>query len=66
MLLMLYKARDINIAAMHADNARALGVNVGALRRLLFVCAALLTASAVSTAGSIGFVGLIIPHACRF
>jgi iron complex transport system permease protein len=26
----------------------------------------LLTASAVSTAGSIGFVGLIVPHACRF
>lgn len=64
--LMLSRARAINIAAMHADNARALGVNVGRLRRLLFVCAALLTASAVSTAGSIGFVGLIIPHACRF
>jgi iron complex transport system permease protein len=64
--LMLYKARAINIVAMHADNAKSLGVNVGRLRQTLFVCAALLTASAVSTAGSIGFVGLIIPHACRF
>lgn len=65
-VLMITKARAINIAAMHADNASTLGVNIGALRKLLFVCAALLTASAVSTAGSIGFVGLIIPHACRF
>ena len=59
-------ARSINIAAMHADTAHTLGVNVGRLRQFLFLGAALLTASAVSTAGSIGFVGLIMPHACRF
>jgi iron complex transport system permease protein len=41
-------------------------VPVGALRRGLFFCAALLTACAVGTAGSIGFVGLVVPHACRF
>lgn len=65
-LLMMFNARAINVSAMHADNALSLGVRVGVLRRMLFVCAALLTASAVSTAGSVGFVGLIIPHACRF
>jgi iron complex transport system permease protein len=59
-------ARAINMMAMHAETATTLGVRVGFLRKSLFVCAALLTASAVSTAGSIGFVGLIIPHACRF
>nr|WP_315468492.1 iron ABC transporter permease [uncultured Undibacterium sp.] len=64
--LMMKNARAINIAAMHADNASTLGINIGRLRQMLFVCAALLTASAVSAAGSIGFVGLIIPHACRF
>ena len=64
--LMMKNARAINIAAMHADNATALGIHIGRLRQMLFVSAALLTASAVSTAGSIGFVGLIIPHACRF
>ena len=62
----LRHARAINIAAMHADNAGTLGVNIGRLRQGLFLCAALLTASSVSTAGSIGFVGLIMPHACRF
>ncbi|GGC72500.1 FecCD family ABC transporter permease [Undibacterium terreum] len=59
-------ARAINIAAMHADNASTLGIKVGSLRQALFFCSALLTASAVSSAGSIGFVGLIMPHACRF
>jgi iron complex transport system permease protein len=59
-------ARDMNVLALHAAGAQALGVPVGALRRGLFFCAALLTAGAVSNAGSIGFVGLIVPHACRF
>ena len=59
-------ARAINLMAMHAEAATALGVSVGRLRRGLFFCAALLTAAAVSNAGSIGFVGLIVPHACRF
>lgn len=59
-------ARAMNLAAMHADHATTLGVNIGGLRQTLFIAASLLTASAVSSAGSIGFVGLIIPHACRF
>ncbi len=59
-------ARAINVVAQHAEAALTLGIKVGALRQKLFVCAALLTASAVTSAGSIGFVGLIVPHACRF
>jgi len=66
LLLVCSMARQINIAALYSDSAATLGVPVGRLRKLLFFCAALLTASAVSTAGSIGFVGLIMPHACRF
>ncbi|HEX7634934.1 MAG TPA: iron ABC transporter permease [Noviherbaspirillum sp.] len=62
----LRAARAINVVALHAEVAATLGINVGRLRQGLFVCAALLTASAVSSAGSIGFVGLIVPHACRF
>ena len=59
-------ARSMNIMALHAEAAATLGVHVGALRQGLFFCSALLTASAVSSGGSIGFVGLIVPHACRF
>ncbi len=59
-------ARSLNVMALHAEAAATLGVRVGALRKGLFFCSGLLTASAVTTAGSIGFVGLIVPHACRF
>ncbi len=66
MLFATRAARAINVMALHADAASTLGINVGLFRRGLFFCSALLTASAVSNAGSIGFVGLIVPHACRF
>lgn len=59
-------ARAINLLAMSGDLAAMHGVRVGALRCGLFALAALLTASAVASAGAIGFVGLIVPHACRF
>jgi len=62
----LRSARAMNVVALHADSASTLGIRVGALRKGLFFVSALLTASAVTSAGSIGFVGLIIPHACRF
>jgi iron complex transport system permease protein len=62
----LRAARAVNVLALHADVAATLGIRAGSLRQGLFLCAAMLTASAVSTAGSIGFVGLIVPHACRF
>ncbi|KQZ33220.1 iron ABC transporter permease [Duganella sp. Root1480D1] len=62
----LRAARSLNVMALHAEAAATLGIRVGALRKGLFFCSGLLTASAVTTAGSIGFVGLIVPHACRF
>jgi iron complex transport system permease protein len=62
----LRNARALNMLALHADGAATLGIRVGALRKGLFFISALLTASAVNSAGSIGFVGLIVPHACRF
>jgi iron complex transport system permease protein len=66
LLLAQRRARALNVMALHADAAATLGVDVGALRRFLFVCAGLLTATAVTTGGSIGFVGLVVPHACRY
>jgi iron complex transport system permease protein len=66
LLFALRLARSLNVMALHAEAAATLGVNVGLLRRSLFICSGLLTASAVTTAGSIGFVGLIVPHACRY
>jgi iron complex transport system permease protein len=59
-------APAMNVAALYAGNAAALGVPVARLRQGLFLCAALLTACAVANAGAIGFVGLVVPHACRY
>lgn len=66
LIWVLRHARAINLLAMHAENALTLGVSVARIRLGLFLGAALLTASAVANAGSVGFVGLILPHACRF
>lgn len=66
LLFAIRNARAMNMVALHAENAVTLGVRVGALRKGLFFVSALLTASAVTSAGSIGFIGLIVPHACRF
>ena len=45
--------------------AAALGVNVRPLEWMIYLSASLLTATAVTTAGSIGFVGLVVPHMLR-
>ncbi len=58
-------ARDLNVLARGELNARALGVSVRKLRLGLYVLASLLTATAVTLVGSVGFVGLIIPHLVR-
>jgi iron complex transport system permease protein len=57
-------ARDLNALSRGETAAAALGVSRH-LPWLLFALAALLTAVAVTTAGAIGFVGLIVPHAVR-
>lgn len=66
LLFALRSARSLNVLALHAEAAATLGIRVGALRKGLFFCSGLLTASSVASAGSIGFVGLIVPHALRF
>lgn len=65
--LPLYLLRwKINALSFGEEEALALGVNVGRLRLIIIICATLLTASAVSLCGLIGWVGLIIPHLSRF
>lgn len=58
-------ARDLNALSRGEAVAAALGVDIARLPWLLFAFSALLTAAAVTTAGAIGFVGLIVPHAIR-
>lgn len=58
-------ARELNLLARGDRSAQALGVDVKRLRRLIYLGSALATGVAVTTAGSIGFVGLIVPHLVR-
>lgn len=65
LLLALPFARELNLLARGLEQAQALGVAVAPLRRLVYALASLATAAAVTTAGSIGFIGLIVPHLVR-
>ena len=65
-LAVLYtQARTLDLLALGEEPARFLGADVERAKRLLFLTASLLTAVAVSLAGVIGFVGLVVPHAIR-
>ncbi len=55
----------LDAAALDEDEARSVGVPLGALRVALFVASGVLTAGSVLLAGPVGFVGLICPHAAR-
>lgn len=58
-------ARPLNLFARGEMFAASLGENPARLRTMVYFLASLLTAAAVTLAGSIGFVGLVIPHMLR-
>jgi iron complex transport system permease protein len=58
-------ARSLNVLAMGETTARLLGEPTGKLLWLVYLLASVLTATAVSIAGNVGFVGLIVPHLMR-
>jgi iron complex transport system permease protein len=64
-VVMLPLGRSLNVLARGQMQASALGVAVKPLEWTIYIAASLLTAFAVTTAGSIGFVGLIVPHMLR-
>ena len=64
-LLCMGLARSLNVLAMGETTARLLGEPTQKLLWVIYLLASVLTASAVSIAGNIGFVGLIVPHLMR-
>jgi len=64
-LVLAALARPLNALQLGEDQAASLGVNVSRNRLLVVASATLATAGAVSVAGLIGFVGLVVPHAVR-
>ncbi|MDH5377644.1 MAG: iron ABC transporter permease, partial [Gammaproteobacteria bacterium] len=65
LVLVLPLARDLNVLSRGEDLATTLGLRVQRVRIGTFLLASLTTAVAVSVAGTVGFVGLVIPHLVR-
>lgn len=64
-ILFLY-GKDLNLMVFGDDIAKSMGVNIEQSKRIILVLMTLLTSIAVAFCGTIGFIGLIIPHAMRF
>ncbi len=61
----LWRAPQLNLLAHGEATAHLLGVSVPRLRLQVLLLASIATAAAVSVAGAIGFIGLVVPHVCR-
>jgi iron complex transport system permease protein len=65
LVVCLWHARALDAFTFGADSAASLGIPVRRIYAILIGVSALMTAAMVSIVGSIGFVGLVIPHAAR-
>ncbi|MCG1003091.1 MULTISPECIES: vitamin B12 ABC transporter permease BtuC [Halobacterium] len=63
--VLLAYARDLNVLLAGEEDAHTLGVEVERTKRVLLAVSSVVTAAAVSVAGVIGFVGLVVPHVMR-
>mgnify|MGYP000137832368 CR=1 FL=1 len=63
--LILFYLKDLNILLLGEESAAHLGLNVERTKIILLGAASLMTASVVSVSGSIGFIGLVVPHIAR-
>jgi len=64
-VLLLGKGKSLNALMLGETDALHLGVNIQTLKRVIVVCTALMVGSTVAFAGTIGFVGLVIPYILR-
>ncbi len=63
--VLTFFSRDLNALLLGEEPAHHLGIDVVALKKLILFFASLLAGISVAFAGTIGFVGLIIPHITR-
>lgn len=63
--LALMVRRELDLLTLDEDTPRLVGVSLERVRLLILLCAAVLTAMAVSAVGVVGFVGLVAPHLAR-
>ncbi len=64
-VILTFSARSLNLMMLGERDAVDFGVDVGRTRVLVFTAAAALVGTAVAASGSVGYVGLVIPHIVR-
>ncbi len=65
LVILMTLRNELGILSLGEDNARGLGMNTTRMRCIFLILSALLAGSAVSIAGLVSFVGLIVPHTVR-
>jgi iron complex transport system permease protein len=65
MVVLMVNYRGLNLLLLGDENAGSLGVNVGRLQKLLVLVASLMAGVTIAVSGTIGFVGLMVPHFTR-
>jgi iron complex transport system permease protein len=65
-LLAMLISGSLNVMALGDDSAKSLGQRLPLIRLASMIAVVLLAGSSVSAAGPIAFIGLIVPHLCRF
>ncbi|MCG5103771.1 FecCD family ABC transporter permease [Oceanobacillus alkalisoli] len=63
--ILLMNAKELNAMSLGEERAQHLGVDVGKRKLLILIAGSILTGAAVAVSGTIGFVGLVIPHLTR-
>lgn len=63
--VLLFKSNELNTFALGEENASHLGVNIKRDKLIIMVAVSILIGACVSVSGTIGFVGLIVPHISR-
>lgn len=64
-LVLLFSSQELNALSFGEERAHHLGVNVQTRKMLILIFASVVTGAAVAVSGTIGFVGLVIPHMIR-
>jgi iron complex transport system permease protein len=63
--ILAMNARSLNLMMLGERDAFDLGVEVGRVRLTVFIAASLLVGASVASSGSVGYVGLVVPHLVR-
>jgi iron complex transport system permease protein len=64
-IVLFRMAQALNLLSLGEENAHGMGLNVQRSRKLILILSSILTALAISIAGPIGFIGLMVPHLVR-